>query len=203
VSVDVNHTLAGPEDAPALVFSNSLGTTGAMWEAQAASLSERFRVLRYDTRGHGGTPAPPGPYTVADLAGDGARVKWPNDVLLDDRKVAGVLVEARPQDGWAVLGIGVNVAAAPPGLGERAGALGAADPEAVLRDLLPALERWLGAPAPAALAALRERDALLGRAVTWGEGSGVGAGIDDAGGLRVRLAGGGHVVLSAGEVHLG
>ncbi|HKH22303.1 MAG TPA: 3-oxoadipate enol-lactonase [Solirubrobacterales bacterium] len=70
MSVDVNHTLAGPEDAPVLVFSNSLGTTGAMWDAQAASLSERFRVLRYDTRGHGGTPAPPGPYSVADLAGD-------------------------------------------------------------------------------------------------------------------------------------
>ena len=70
MSVDVHHTLEGPEDAPVLAFSNSLGTTGVMWDAQAAALSDRFRVLRYGGRGHGGTPAPPGPYTVADLAGD-------------------------------------------------------------------------------------------------------------------------------------
>jgi 3-oxoadipate enol-lactonase len=70
VSVDVHHTLEGPEDAPVVVFSNSLGTTGAMWDAQAAALSDRFRVLRYDTRGHGETAVPPGPYTVGDLAGD-------------------------------------------------------------------------------------------------------------------------------------
>jgi 3-oxoadipate enol-lactonase len=70
VSVDVHHTLEGPDGAPVIVFSNSLGTTGAMWNAQAAALSDRFRVLRYDARGHGETPAPPGPYTVGDLAGD-------------------------------------------------------------------------------------------------------------------------------------
>lgn len=70
MSVDVHHTLEGPEDAPVLAFSNSLGTTGVMWDAQAAALSDRFRVLRYGGRGHGGTPAPPGPYTVAELAGD-------------------------------------------------------------------------------------------------------------------------------------
>jgi 3-oxoadipate enol-lactonase len=70
VSVDVNHTLEGPDGAPVIVFSNSLGTTGAMWDEQAAALSDRFRVLRYDTRGHGETSAPPGPYTVGDLAGD-------------------------------------------------------------------------------------------------------------------------------------
>ena len=70
MSVDVHHSLEGPEDAPVVVFSNSLGTTGVMWDAQAAALSDRFRVLRYDTRGHGGTPAPPGPYKVGDLARD-------------------------------------------------------------------------------------------------------------------------------------
>ena len=70
MSIEVKHTLDGPEDAPVVVFSNSLGTTGAMWDAQAAALSERFRVLRYDARGHGRTPAPAGPYTVGDLAGD-------------------------------------------------------------------------------------------------------------------------------------
>jgi 3-oxoadipate enol-lactonase len=70
VSVEVEYTLEGPDDAPVVVFSNSLGTTGVMWDAQAAALSERFRVLRYNTRGHGGTPAPPGPYMVGDLADD-------------------------------------------------------------------------------------------------------------------------------------
>jgi 3-oxoadipate enol-lactonase len=69
VSVEVEYTLDGPEDAPVVVFSNSLGTTGAMWDAQATALSD-FRVLRYNARGHGGTPAPPGPYTVGDLADD-------------------------------------------------------------------------------------------------------------------------------------
>jgi 3-oxoadipate enol-lactonase len=69
VSVEVEYTLDGPEDAPVVVFSNSLGTTGAMWDAQATALSD-FRMLRYNARGHGGTPAPPGPYTVGDLADD-------------------------------------------------------------------------------------------------------------------------------------
>ena len=70
MSIDVHHSVEGPEGAPVVVFSNSLGTTGVMWDAQAAALSDRFRVLRYDARGHGETPAPPGPYTVGDLAGD-------------------------------------------------------------------------------------------------------------------------------------
>jgi 3-oxoadipate enol-lactonase len=70
VSVEVDYTLEGPDDAPVVAFSNSLGTTGAMWDAQAAALSQTFRVLRYDTRGHGGSPAPPGPYTVGDLGDD-------------------------------------------------------------------------------------------------------------------------------------
>jgi BirA family transcriptional regulator, biotin operon repressor / biotin---[acetyl-CoA-carboxylase] ligase len=139
---------------------------------------------------------------VADVAGEAAQVKWPNDVLVAGRKVAGVLVEARPQDGWAALGIGVNLGAAPPALGERAGALGRTDTEAALGELLAALEARLAEPAAAALEALRERDALLGERVEWADGAGVGAGIDDAGGLRVRLESGEHVVLSAGEVHL-
>lgn len=70
MSVDVHHSLEGPDGAPVVVFSNSLGTTGTMWDTQAAALSDRYRVLRYETRGHGGTPAPPGPYSVAELGGD-------------------------------------------------------------------------------------------------------------------------------------
>ena len=68
--VDVNYVLEGPEDAPVLVLSNSLGTTLGMWDDQAPALRERFRLLRYDHRGHGGSPAPPGPYEIGDLGGD-------------------------------------------------------------------------------------------------------------------------------------
>jgi BirA family biotin operon repressor/biotin-[acetyl-CoA-carboxylase] ligase len=140
---------------------------------------------------------------VADVAGSEARVKWPNDVLLDGRKVAGVLVEGRPQDDWAVVGIGINVAAAPPSLGDSAGSLGRDDVEAVLAELLAALDVRLAEPAPATLDALRARDALLGRPVRWEGGAGVGDGIDEDGALRVRLGSGETMPLAAGEVHLG
>jgi BirA family biotin operon repressor/biotin-[acetyl-CoA-carboxylase] ligase len=140
---------------------------------------------------------------VADVAGAEARVKWPNDVLVGGRKVAGVLVEARPQDGWAVLGIGVNLVVAPAGLGDRAGALGRSDVEGALHDLLVALDVRLAEPVASTLAALRGRDALLGVPVSWAGGAGVGEGIDDLGGLRVRTPSGEHLVLSAGEVHPG
>jgi 3-oxoadipate enol-lactonase len=69
-TVDVHHFLEGPEDASVLVLSNSLGTTPAIWDDQAIALRERFRLLRYDHRGHGGSPVPPGPYTVEDLGRD-------------------------------------------------------------------------------------------------------------------------------------
>ncbi len=62
--------LAGPEQAPALVLSNSLGTTLDMWEPQVATLAQSFRVIRYDTRGHGGSPITAGPYTFEQLGQD-------------------------------------------------------------------------------------------------------------------------------------
>ena len=65
-----HHVLEGPEHAPVLLFASSLGTTQAMWDAQAEAFRDEYRVLRYDHRGHGGSPAPPGPYTVDELAGD-------------------------------------------------------------------------------------------------------------------------------------
>lgn len=57
-------------DAPAVVLSNSLGSTRAMWNAQVAELAQRFRVVRYDTRGHGASPVAVGPYTIDDLVDD-------------------------------------------------------------------------------------------------------------------------------------
>jgi 3-oxoadipate enol-lactonase len=56
--------------APVLVLSSSLGTTLELWQPQIAALARHFRVVRYDLRGHGRSPAPPGPYAIADLGGD-------------------------------------------------------------------------------------------------------------------------------------
>ena len=64
------HRFDGPEDAPVLVLSNSLGTTNEMWEPQLPALTESFRVLRHDRRGHGRSEVPPGPYTIDDLGRD-------------------------------------------------------------------------------------------------------------------------------------
>lgn len=139
-----------------------------------------------------------------------AEIKWPNDVLLDGRKVAGILVEGRPLERWAVLGIGVNVAipreSFAPELRDRAGTLGldVAAIEPTLVELLRTLERWTAASEPEVLSAVRERDALIGRPVAWGERNGTAAGIDGSGRLLVELddEDGGTVALDAGEVHL-
>ena len=69
-AVRVHHSLDGSQRAPALVLSSSLGTTLEMWDAQVESFSERHRVLRYDRRGHGRSPVPPGPYSIDDLGQD-------------------------------------------------------------------------------------------------------------------------------------
>ncbi len=60
----------GAEDAPALILSNSLGTTLEMWDPQVDALSKKFRLIRYDTRGHGGSPVTEGPYSFEQLAAD-------------------------------------------------------------------------------------------------------------------------------------
>lgn len=68
--VDVAHDTHGDPDAPPVVLASSLGTTRAMWDPQIGALSQRLRVVAYDHRGHGSSPVPPGPYTVADLGSD-------------------------------------------------------------------------------------------------------------------------------------
>jgi BirA family biotin operon repressor/biotin-[acetyl-CoA-carboxylase] ligase len=144
---------------------------------------------------------------VAVLASTDAQLKWPNDVLLAGRKVAGILVEGRPQERWAVVGIGLNVALReqdfPSELRDRAGTLGL-EPDAVeptLQRLLALLERWVAADSPSVLEAVRLRDALLDREVRWAGGEGRGAGVDGDGRLVV-VTDAGRVVLDAGEVHL-
>ena len=69
-AVAVSHTVNGAADAPVVVLSNSLGATRAMWDPQVPALAERYRVVTYDTRGHGDSPAPPGPYSLDDLVDD-------------------------------------------------------------------------------------------------------------------------------------
>jgi BirA family biotin operon repressor/biotin-[acetyl-CoA-carboxylase] ligase len=144
---------------------------------------------------------------VAEVVGPDALIKWPNDVLVDRRKLAGILVEGRPQERWAVVGIGLNLALHPedfpPELRETAGTLGLEPDsiEAVLGSLLARLERWCSADAASLLDAVRARDALLGREVKWSGGGGVAAGIDEDGRLLVATEPG-TVALDAGEVHL-
>ena len=137
-------------------------------------------------------------------------IKWPNDVWVDGRKVAGILIEGRPRDGWAVLGIGLNVATEPGEFPEelratatslRAAGSPLATPADALAELLPALGEWIAAPPGDVLRAWRERDALRGQTVSWADGSGTAAGVDDDGSLLVETDDGVQA-LHAGEVHL-
>jgi BirA family biotin operon repressor/biotin-[acetyl-CoA-carboxylase] ligase len=157
------------------------------------------------------------------------KVKWPNDVHVEGRKLAGVLIEARPQDGWAVVGIGLNLTIEPdefpPELRDtaisifksdhRTGGRGSAGPS----PLLPAgpppsgpsiatevlnqhLAKWVAADPETVLTTWRKRDALKGREVAWEGGSGVADGVDDRGYLVVVTPGGDRIAVGAGEVHL-
>lgn len=69
---NLHYTDQGPRDAPALVFSNSLGTDLRVWDALIPHLPRGLRLVRYDKRGHGLSAAPPGPYSVETLADDAA-----------------------------------------------------------------------------------------------------------------------------------
>ena len=146
--------------------------------------------------------------------GADCQIKWPNDVWLDERKLAGILIEARPQDGWAVIGVGLNLSVEPDefpdelrwpaiSLGGAEGELaGRPGREAARAALDAALDRWVAEDAGTILSAWRSRDALRGREIAWDDASGVADGVDDRGNLLVVVAGGDRVALGAGEVHL-
>ena len=68
--ININYTFDGPEHAPFVTMSNSLASNLSMWDPQIPALTSRYRVLRYDTRGHGQTDAPPGPYSLDELTED-------------------------------------------------------------------------------------------------------------------------------------
>jgi BirA family biotin operon repressor/biotin-[acetyl-CoA-carboxylase] ligase len=137
-------------------------------------------------------------------------IKWPNDIWIGGRKLSGILLEGRPQEGWAVIGVGLNVGTLrdefPEELRETATSLAiesGADPgvEAVLAAVLASLEQWLAQPAESVLGAWSERDVLRGQRIRWNGGEGTANGIDEDGGLVVETDSG-RVVLDAGEVHL-
>lgn len=146
------------------------------------------------------------------LAPVSCEIKWPNDIWLDERKLGGVLIEARPPE-WAVIGVGVNVSIAadefPADLRWPAASLGHGTTPAGLREALDAaLGEWVAAPAERVLEQFRRRDALRGRRISWEGGpdaldrAGVAAGIDERGNLLVTGDDGETVALGSGEVQL-
>jgi BirA family biotin operon repressor/biotin-[acetyl-CoA-carboxylase] ligase len=143
---------------------------------------------------------------VAETIGPEAMIKWPNDILVDARKVAGILVERRQHEDWTVLGIGVNVAvsAFPAELADSAGSLerSPAAVEPFLDSLLGTMQNVLDAPEPRLLERWGARDVLRGRRITWSGGAGVAAGVDGSARLLVEQPDGEVVSLDAGEVHL-
>lgn len=148
---------------------------------------------------------------IEDCAGVACAIKWPNDVWVERRKLAGILIEARHGEGMAVVGVGLNVATPPEEFPEelRGSATslaierpgGTPSRDAVLAALVTSLERRLADDPPAILDRWQERDALRGSRVVWGAGDGIAAGIDATGALLVDTPRG-RVSLDAGEVHL-
>ncbi|HEV3093011.1 MAG TPA: biotin--[acetyl-CoA-carboxylase] ligase [Solirubrobacteraceae bacterium] len=201
------------------------GRQGRSWVAPPGECLLCSLVLRWTD-----SPHPPAllpliaGVAACEAIGDDALVKWPNDIVFaqpgaDDppagggaaaklAKVAGVLVESRPQEGWAVLGVGVNVALRledlPAEVRVRAATLGRtkAAIEPLLADLLAALSARLDDPPSRTLEAWRARDALAGREVAWAHGRGRAEGVDAEGRLLVRGDDGETTALSAGDVHL-
>lgn len=190
------------------------GRRGRAWTAPAGKALLYSALLRPLGREHLLLPLAV-PVAVCEaiesLAEVRCRIKWPNDVWIDERKVAGVLIEAQPPE-WAVIGIGLNVAVAddelPAGLRWPATSLGDGIPVDRVREAVSAaLGEWVEAPLGDVLGAYRERDVLHGREVSW-EGAGVepgcgrAAGIDDRGNLVVERPGAEPLRLGSGEVSL-
>ncbi|HEX5376080.1 MAG TPA: biotin--[acetyl-CoA-carboxylase] ligase [Solirubrobacterales bacterium] len=208
------------------------GRKGRVWTAPEGKALLYSAILRPLDERHLLLPlsAPLAVCTAAEELRPGieCQVKWPNDVWLEQRKLSGILIEARPQDGWAVIGIGLNLSIAPdefpPNLRHPATSLFGATTgsRGESRRSLPAvapaglpptpstaasvvsrhLDRWVWAGQDEVLTEWRRRDGLLGREISWEDGSGIADGIDDRGNLVVAVAGGGRVSLGAGEVQL-
>jgi BirA family biotin operon repressor/biotin-[acetyl-CoA-carboxylase] ligase len=186
------------------------GRSGRTWSANPGSGLLLSLLIRDLSERHAMLPLAVAVAVCEAVPDVPCQIKWPNDVWIDRRKLAGILIEGRPQEGWAVIGIGLNVATSaeefPDELRDSATSLLAAgvtiDREALLEALLHRLSAGLDAAYAQTLAAWRSRDALKGTEISWDSGSGTAAGIDDEGSLLVDTAEG-RVALGAGEVHLG
>jgi BirA family biotin operon repressor/biotin-[acetyl-CoA-carboxylase] ligase len=187
------------------------GRQGRVWTAPPRSSLLMSLLLRGLEERHALLPLAAAVAVCDALDPLECRIKWPNDVWIERRKTAGILVEGRPQAGWAVLGIGLNVNLAredfPPELREIATSVAIAsgeprDLERTLEALLGSLEAWIAAPRRKVLAAWRRRDALRGERVGWDGGGGTAAGIDDSGALLVHSPDGELMKVEAGEIHL-
>jgi BirA family biotin operon repressor/biotin-[acetyl-CoA-carboxylase] ligase len=189
------------------------GRQGRTWSAPAGKALLMSAIVRDLTRRDALLPLAV-PVAVAEacdaFAGTRCGIKWPNDIWIDGRKLSGILLEGRPQEGWAVIGVGVNVGTLreefPAELRDTATSLtieSGVDPgvESVLSAVLESLGHWLAQPADAILGAWRERDVLRGSLIRWSGGEGTAAGIDEDGALVVETDSG-RVALDAGEVHL-
>ncbi len=192
------------------------GRSGRRWSAPPEAALLASAILRPLDRRHSLLPLAV-PVAVCEaieaLAPVECRVKWPNDVWIERRKVAGVLIEARPPE-WAVIGVGINLAIAddafPGDLRWPATSVGhGVEAQAMLDALCERLEAWVEAPRERTIAAFARRDALRGREVSWegaggaaGSGTGTVAGVDRDGNLVVEIEGSGSVALGAGEVQL-
>jgi BirA family biotin operon repressor/biotin-[acetyl-CoA-carboxylase] ligase len=208
--------MAGAPDGTLVTASEQSagrGRQGRSWSAPAGKALLMSVIVRDLTRRDALLPLAV-PVAVADacdrFVGTPCGIKWPNDIWVDGRKLSGILLEGRPQEGWAVIGIGLNVGTPrdgfPEELRETATSLAiesGSDPgvDVVLEAVLGALERRLADGGGAIVDAWRERDVLLGSRVRWNGGEGTAAGIDKDGGLLVETDSG-RVALDAGEVHL-
>jgi BirA family biotin operon repressor/biotin-[acetyl-CoA-carboxylase] ligase len=192
------------------------GRRGRAWAAPPGKALLYSAILRPLEREHGLLPLAV-PLAVCEavesLTQFECQVKWPNDVWIEQRKVAGVLLEARPPD-WAVIGIGLNLAIEPgefpadlrwpaTSVGEGVTAT------AALAAVNQRLGWWADAPPARVREQFANRDALLAQEVRWegagGDtpcGAGRAQGIDENGDLLVATEDGRRVSLGAGEVQL-
>jgi len=150
---------------------------------------------------------------IEELAPLECRIKWPNDIWVGERKLAGILIEAQPPT-WAVIGVGVNVSIEPhefpDDLRQPATSVGhGVGTEEALAAVCRKLDAWVEADRDRLLAEFRRRDALRGREIGWvgaggdeGTGSGLADGVDDRGNLVVISSEGERLSLGSGEVTL-
>ncbi len=147
-AVRLNYQVFGPEGAPVLLLGGSLGTDLSMWEPQIPALGSHFRLVAFDHRGHGGSPVPPAPYTMAELGADVVAlmdqlgIRRASYAGLSIGGMAGMWLAANAPDRLDRLVLMCTSAHAPPASRwlERAAAVRAAKTTRVIADSV--VERW-------------------------------------------------------------